>query len=378
MRSRIGPIAYKEWLHVRRDWRTLAIAIVLPLILVLIFGYAIRFEVEQIPLAVLDQDDSQAGRDLVRTITGGRTFNLVAVTDSPAEIRRLLEEGHATLALVIPPEFSADIAAGRTPKFQVIVDGAENNTGALAIGYLQSILIQYSQGLLGERLNGIGVSSMPGVPPVTLDVRYWFNEELESPTFIVPGIIAYVMMLLCTLLTSQIIVRERERGTMEQLIATPVRATEIVIGKLLPYFALGLFDTMLITAVGYFLFGVPFRGSLLLLLGFTCLFAVVGLGIGMLISIIASNQVFALQLAIISQMLPALLLSGFMFPIKEMPLLLQWITHIVPARYAIEAFRGIFLKGTGARVLWPLALILLGFATLFVTASAKRFRKRLE
>jgi ABC-2 type transport system permease protein len=378
MHSRIGPIALKEWLHVLRDWRTLLIAVVLPLLLLFIFGYGITFDIRDIRLAVRDQDRTPASRALVEAVSSSRYFRIVGRAESDAEVAAALATNRAHVVLDIRPGYARDLAAGRAPAVQVLVDGAENTTGLLAAGYLGVVFQDQGTRVIQERLNRVGISSIPGVPAVSLRSRFWYNEELTSPSFIVPGVIALVMMLLCTLLTSLTLVRERERGSLEQLIATPVRATEIVVGKMIPYFGLGVFDTVLITVVGHEVFGVPFRGDVGTLLLFTFLFAAVALGIGVAISSIATNQVFALQVSIISQLLPTLILSGFMFPIKEMPVVLQWITVIIPARYVIVALRGIFLKGSGLFDLWREALILATFAIVFLGLAARRFRKRLE
>lgn len=378
MHSRILPIAHKEWLHILRDWQTLGIAIVLPILLLVIFGYGIRFDVEDIKIIIRDQDRSPASRELIQKITASPTFTLLGYAENQQELTAALDSNAAALALDINPGFAKKLAAGRSPKLQFLIDGAENNTGLLAMGYMQVILTDYNSKLIAENLGRLGLREIPGVPAVTLPMRFWFNESLTSSHYIVPGVIVMVMMLLCTLLTSLTIVRERERGTLEQLIATPAKPYEIIIGKLLPYFGLSVFDTLMIALAGIVFFGVPFRGDLLIFLVFTCLFAIVGLGIGITISSFARNQVFALQLAIMSQMLPTILLSGFMFPIKEMPLVLQWITKLIPARYVITALRGIFLKNTGWSELWPELLILSGFALLFLILASKNFHKDLE
>jgi ABC-2 type transport system permease protein len=378
MRSRIGAIALKEWLHVLRDWRTLLIAVVLPLLLLFIFGYGITFDIRDIRLVVRDQDRTPASRALVESVSSSRYFRVVGRAESERDVAAALSTNLAHLVLDIRPGYAADLAAGRTPAVQVLVDGAENTTGMLAAGYLGVVFQAEGTRVVQERLNRVGIGSVAGVPAVSLRTRFWYNEELTSPSFIIPGVIALVMMLLCTLLTSLALVRERERGSLEQLIATPVRASEIVLGKMVPYFGLGVFDTVLITVVGHEVFGVPLRGHVATLMLFTVLFAAVALGIGMAISSIATNQVFALQVSIISQMLPTLILSGFMFPIKEMPVVLQGITVILPARYVISALRGIFLKGSGLMDLWREALVLTAFAAVFLGLAAKRFRKRLE
>ena len=378
MQSRIWPIAYKEWLHVLRDWRTLLIAIVLPIALLFIFGYGITFDIRDIRLVVRDQDKTPESRALVDAVASSRYFRIVGAADRVEEIGAALDSNRAHVVLDIRPGYARKLGAGRAPEVQILVDGAENTTGLLAAGYLSAIFQAHGTRIVQERLNRVGVGALPGVPAVTVRSRFWYNEDLTSPAFIVPGVIALVMMLLCTLLTSLTLVRERERGSLEQLIATPVRASEIVIGKMIPYFGLGVFDTLVIAIVGHEVFGVPFRGSVPTLLLFTGLFAAVALGIGMAISSIATNQVFALQVSILSQMLPTLILSGFMFPIKEMPVVLQWITVIFPARYVIAALRGIFLKGSGLGELWREALILAAFAVVFLGLAARRFRKRLE
>jgi ABC-2 type transport system permease protein len=376
MKSRIPAIARKETLHVLRDWRTLYLAFILPIVMILLFGYAITFDIKDFRLAVLDQDHSQASRDLVRRFTANGYFRLVAEPDSADEISRLLDIGEAQVAITIPAGFTRNIDRQEGEKIQILVDGSESNTATIGTGYIESIFAGMNISLIKEALARRGIKPR-GIPPIDPRVRVWFNPEMKSTNTIVPGLIAVIMMMVAALLTSLTVVRERELGSLEGLIATPVRKHEILIGKMLPYLVIALTDCAVIAGMGVVVFDVPFAGSVALFVGTSLVFAAAGLAIGLLASVVAKTQLFANQIVVLSTMLPSMLLSGFMFPIESMPKWVQAITYIVPARYFINITRGIMLKNQPAADLLVPTLFLLVLGTLLFAFSVNRFQKKL-
>jgi ABC-2 type transport system permease protein len=368
-RMRLFAIARKEILQLRRDPRSLILAFLLPVALLIFFGYAITWDVQDIRIAVVDQDRTRASRELVDAFRASGRFTLAAATERTADIGPLLDRGAVRLALVIPPRFAADLGAGRTAVVQAIVDGSDANTATISLGYTQAIAQQYSAQVMFQtrrvRL------------PVSAETRIWYNEELSSRNMIVPGLVAVIMMIIAGLLTSLTIAREWERGTMEQLAATPVTRLEVVIGKLLPYLAIGIVDVALCSIVGVVLFHVPFRGNPLFLFGTSLAFLTGTLGLGLLISAVARTQLMATQIGLIVTFLPGFLLSGFMFAIDNMPLPLQVLTYLVPARYFLVVTRGIFLKGVGPDVLWPQGLLMIVYAVAGLALAVRAFKKEL-
>jgi ABC-2 type transport system permease protein len=364
---RLLAVARKEAIQIRRDRRSLALAFILPLVLVLLFGYAISLDVREIPFAVLDRDRSPASRELVDAFQAAGYFLRVPAEDVPGEAERLLSRGRVRMVLVIPPGYAADRAAGRAGAVQALVDGGDANTATIALTYAEAI----TAGLLA----GGGGDSR--APPLVAATRVWYNEALESTRTIVPGLVAVIMAIIAAMLTALTIAREWERGTMEQLAATPVDRWEVVLGKLAPYVAIGTVDVALAIGVGMLVFGVPLRGNLLLLAGLSLLFLVGVLSFGLFLSARLKSQVLATQVALMSTYLPTLLLSGFIFAIGSMPLALQGVSYLIPARYYIVITRGIFLKGVGLGVLWPQAVGLLVYTTLAVVLAARAVRKEI-
>jgi ABC-2 type transport system permease protein len=373
--QRLLAISRKEFIHIIRDPRSLGMGIVIPIVLLLLFGYALALDVDRVPIVVWDQDYSSASRDLVSRFEGSRYFSIVARAVDYRSIERSIDRRDSLAALVIPPGFGSNLARGRTATIQLIVDGSDANTAAIATGYADAIVTGHSQRIAIERADARGARLSV---PLELQPRVWYNEELESRNYIVPGLIAVIMMIIAALLTSLTIAREWETGTMEQLISTPVRGVELIVGKLVPYFAIGMLDVAIVVALGIFLFRVPFRGSLLLLVASSAIFLIGALSQGILISIITRGQLLASQAAMISTFLPAFLLSGFMYDIANMPRPLQVITHAISARYFITLLKGIFLKGIGLEfLLYHVLLLTLFGAVLFALANA-RFKKKLE
>jgi ABC-2 type transport system permease protein len=367
--TRLWAVSRKEAIQLRRDPRSLALAFLLPMALLLFFGYAISFDVKDIRMAVLDQSRTQQSRALIEAFESSGYFTVTRYISRYAESERLLGRGDVRLVLVIPPQFSQDLAARRPAPVQLLLDGGDANTATIAQNYAIAIATRYSTALLGD---GVDLPSA-----VRTESRVWYNETLESRNMVVPGLIAVIMAIIAAMLTALTIAREWERGTMEQLAATPVHRLEVVLGKLLPYVAIGFIDVALAALAGVFILGVPFRGSSILLFGMTLLFLLGALGLGIFISAAVKTQVLATQVAMIGTFLPALLLSGFMFSIANMPVVLQTLTYLVPARYFISVTRGIFLKGVGVQTLWIEGLAMILFAAVGLTLATRMFKKEI-
>jgi len=366
---RLAAIARKEAVQLSRDRRSLLLAFALPLALLVFFGYAISWDVRDIALAVVDEDGSHESRDLVDTFFASGYFHLAARPASPSEAPRLFARRLALMVLVVPPGFAADLGAGRTAEVQLLLDGSDANTATIALGYADAIARSFGRRVV---LRGRAVPL-----PLEAQTRVWFNEELASRNMIVPGLVAVIMMIIAAMLTSLTIAREWERGTMEQLAATPVTRLEVVLGKLLPYLAIGLIDVVVCSALGVVLFGVPLRGSAWLLGGLSLLFLTGSLGLGLFISAATRSQMLATQISMLATFLPAFLLSGFMFAIETMPAPLRGLTFLVPARYFLVVTRGIFLKGVGPEVLAVQAVLMIVFAVAGLGLAVKSFRKEI-
>jgi len=369
-RARLLAIARKEWIQLRRDPRSLILAFALPVVLLVLFGYAITWDVRNIEMVVVDHDRTAQSRALAEAFTASGYFRLAGRLERTADVARVFERGEARIAVVLPPGFEAGLAGTRPTPLQVLVDGSDANTATIALGYVRAVVQQWAgrEGLVGSAAR----------LPVTTRSRVWYNEELASRNMIVPGLIAVIMSIIAAMLTSLTIAREWERGTMEQLAATPVTRAEVVLGKLLPYLGVGMVDVAVTTGLGLLLFGVPFRGDAGLFVGLSFLFLAGALGLGVFISAVAKSQMLATQIAMVATFLPAFLISGFMFAIDVMPPPLQAVSAIVPARYFLVVTRGIFLKGIGADVLWSQALFMIAFAATGVGLAIRAFRKELQ
>jgi ABC-2 type transport system permease protein len=372
---RLWAVARKESLHIRRDPRSLGLAIGIPMLMILLFGYALTLDVDRVPLVAWDQSGTPASRDYLAQFTSSRYFLFTGQVDNYRDLEAAIDTRRAWVALVIPADFGRDLAAGSAVAVQAIVDGSDSNTAGIVLGYASGITQLFNNRIALaqiERTTGAAIT-----PSLDLRSRVWFNPDLESKNYIIPGIIAVIMGLIAALLTSLTVAREWENGTMEQLISTPVRGSELILGKLFPYFVIGLFDVLIAVLMAVFLFHVPLRGSVPLLFGVSALFVFGTLAQGILISTLARQQLLASQFAMLSTFLPAFLLSGFTFAIANMPLPVQVITHIVPARYFVALVKGIFLRGVGLGALWPDALFLLLFAVIVTGVSIRKFRKKL-
>lgn len=362
---RLMAVARKEWIQIRRDTRSLALAFGLPLFMLVFFGYAIQLDVEDIRLAVLDHSRSQESRALIDAFAASGLFRAPEMLENERQIEDRLTRGKATAVLQIPPSFAGDLGRGRA-QVQLLLDGSDANTATIALGYAEALAAAYAQ---GSALSALGIEPA---------VRVWYNPTLESRNMIVPALVAVIMAIIAALLTALTIAREWERGTMEQLIATPVQRLEVILGKLVPYVGIGLVDVAFTVVCGVALFNAPLRGSVTLLGLMTFVFLLGALGFGIFVSAAIRNQLTALQIALLGTMLPSLLLSGFLYDIDGMPIVLRAVSHLVPARYFITVTRGIFLKGTGMSVLWPEALFMLAFATLGLGLATRAFRKELS
>ena len=365
---RIKAIAHKEMLQVLRDPLSLAMAFAVPLFLLVIFGYAITFDVRNIDMIVLDHDRSSLSRELLSAFRESGYFSVAAQAQREADLEDALDAGAAKVAVIVPAGFSRDIGRGRSAQVGAFIDGSDANTATITQAYLAGIVDRFAQRIAGERM----------IRPIEVRSRVWYNPELKSRNFIIPGLIAVIMGIIVALLTSLTVSREWERGTMEQLIATPVRSSEVIIGKLIPYFVIGLIDTVACVVMGTQLFQVPLQGSLFLLLGISGIFLAGGLCMGILISIVSRNQLLASQMALLSTFLPSFLLSGFIFSIANMPKPLQVLTLFVPARYFVKVLKGLFLKGVTLDLLAVEALLLTIFGAVLYAVANRRFRKRMD
>src|SRR5574340_65694 len=372
---RIWAVARKESVHIIRDWRSLAMGIAIPILLLILFGYALTLDVDEVPLVVWDQSGTQASRNFISRFEGSPYFALRCFVQAYAEVERAIDEGQALVALVIPVDFAMDVESGRVARVQVIVDGSDSNTATIILGYLETVARTYNQDLAIEQAARAGGRTV--TVPLDLRPRVWFNADMESKNYIIPGLIAVIMMVIAAMLTSLSVAREWETGTMEQVIATPLKGTELILGKLLPYFGIGMLDVLVAVLMGEFLFEVPLRGNVALLFGMAAVFLAGALSLGMLISIVTKAQLLASQLAMVVTFLPAFLLSGFMYDISNMPKLIQAITHVVPARYFVSLLKGIYLKGVGLEILMMEAVLLAVFGSVVLLAATLIFKKKM-
>jgi len=383
MLQRLKSMLIKEFIQALRNPRMRIILFLPPLIQLIIFGYAANTDIRNISLAVYDMDNTPQSREMIQNFASSGYFRIFQRAENPREIRRWMDEGKISAALQINDRFARESRQRQGTSVQIIVDGTDSNTASVVMTYAQRIVAEYSRQILVERIR-----TYPDIPNemkkpffakggIEVQSRAFFNPNLESRNFYVPGIMAFVIMLVTLLLTTMAIVREREIGTMEQLIVSPIRPVELILGKTIPFALIGYIDVLLVTGVGVFWFEVPIRGSLALLLAATTIYLLSTLGIGLFISTISRTQQQAMM-TMFFFFIPAILLSGFVFPIANMPEVVQYLSYADPLRYFLVIIRGIFLKGNGFDILWPqmLALAILGAAVF--TFSSLRFRKRLE
>jgi ABC-2 type transport system permease protein len=373
--TRFLAVARKEVVQILRDSRSLIIVVMMPVILVLLFGYGVNLDLKGLPIYLYDQDSSQQSQDLLKRFQASAYFDVVRVVNDYPALARSLDDGHAKMGIVIPWDFSQRLNDGGPVQVQALVDGTDDNTANVLIGYAQAVVQGYSSDIQLDWLRNRGQIVQP--VSVSVETRTWYNEDLESSAFIVPGVLALVMSVIGAFLTSLTIAREWERGTMEQLISTPVTPVEIMLGKLVPYFGIGMFDVIVCALIAIYWFHVPFRGSFLTLIVSSAMFMVVVLSLGFFISVIAGSQLAASQIALLVTFLPAFLLSGFLYAIEQMPVVLQWITRILPARYYVSVLKKVFLKGTPTASLYPDLVPLAVFTIMLALLATRAFHKRL-
>jgi ABC-2 type transport system permease protein len=363
-------MAYKELLHILRDRQIIGFALGMPVVLIFIFGYAISFDVERVPLVIVDQDHTASSRSLADKFTASDTFRAVARRQDPAEVEPLFRSYQAKAAIVIPRGYGRALERGEQANAQLLLDGADSTTASIALGYAQAVSLNTSRAELAKLVGR-------AEPSLTVEPRVLFNPALRSRVFLVPGLMVIVLVMNAVMLTALTVAREYERGSMEQLFATPVSRLEVILGKLLPYFFIGLVQVLLVVTLGVSLFDVPVRGSLLLLFFIAAVFILAMLMQGLLVSTIARSQVVAAQVALISTFLPALLLSGFVFPVENMPWPLRALATVMPPRYLVRALRAVLLRGNGLDVVGPDVLALLAFFVVLLVLATKRFRRQI-
>jgi ABC-2 type transport system permease protein len=372
---RLKAVTKKELLHIVRDVRSLTLALAQPLMMLLLFGYALTLDVDRIPTYVYDQDKTPQSRELIDQFRGSRYFQIVETGNSYLPAQQGIDKSKLLLAVVVPRDYARHLLEGRQADVQLLIDGSDSNTASIALGYAQIVVQNYAAELRSAAQ--IRKGGQPLRVPVEPRIRVWYNSDLKSKNYIVPGLIAVTMMIIASLLSSLCIAREWENGTMEQLLSTPVRPSELVLGKLLAYFALGIVDLLICLIVGVFIFQVPFRGNAMLLLFTSCLFLFGSLSWGIFLSATTRTQLLAYQLGTLSSFLPAYLLSGFIYSIQDMPKVIQLISVIVPARYFVKILNGIFLKGVGFRFLWFEIAMLVAYAGLVFWGASRKMRQKL-
>jgi ABC-2 type transport system permease protein len=374
--SRVWAIAKKEFIHILRDPRSLALIILMPALLMLLFGYAVTLDVKNVSMAVLDHDQSQESYSFIQKFSASPYFSLRLFAQDEREMKRFIDEGEVKMGLILPWDFSREVKAGRKASVQVLLDGSDSNTANIVLSYVQAIARQYTQEKTILKMEKLGRERLNF--PLEGRTRVWFNEELESKYYFIPGLVAVIMSIIGVLLTGQVIVREWEKGTMELLISTPIRKSELMVGKLFPYFFLSLLDLSLAVLMGEKIFQVPVKGSLLLLFCLSSVYILVALSLGLTISIVAKTQIFANQMALIIGFLPTFLLSGFTFSISNMPLWLQIITYGIAPRYYVTILKEIYLKGADLSYLWNEMFVLIGMAAIGLWIATKSFKKELK
>jgi ABC-2 type transport system permease protein len=372
---RLWYLMWKELLELRQDPRLFGVIFIAPIVQLTFLGYAATTDVKNVPIVVVDQDHTPQSRELISRFDGSPYFTIVGSLNTVAEIEGWFEGNRAWMGLVIPGDYHERVGSNRQAAVQVIADGTDSNSTNVAMGYAVNLVNGYNEELARERLTAAGQD----VPPRAIDarIRVWFNPQLESRDFMIPGIVALLLLVITTNLSSMAVVREKELGTLEQLNVTPVTRWQLILGKLLPYGVIGILDVLLVTTVAVTWFEIPLLGSPLLLFATSCIYLLTTLGLGLFISTISNTQQQAMMTATFFFLTPMLYLSGFIFPIENMPAVIQPITYLIPLRYFITIVRGIFLKGVGVAVLWPQILALLAWGLIIVGLAVARSRKTL-
>jgi ABC-2 type transport system permease protein len=374
--KRVLHLMRKELLELRQDPRLFGVVIVAPVLQLTVLGYAATTDVQDIPVVIVDADRSTESRALIHRFEASSNFKIVGLESSTDAIDRWLDRGDAWMALSIPPDYGQRIAKGQQASVQIVADGTDSNSTTVAMSYTQSLISGYSQDLVTASTGSTG--STGSVQLVTPEVRVWFNPQLESRDFMIPGIVALLLLVVTTNLSAMAIVREKEIGTLEQLSVTPLARWELITGKLLPYAFIGMLDVVLVLVVAIFWFEVPMRGSLALLFAVSGIYLLTTLGLGLFVSTISRTQQQAMMTTVFFFLMPMIYLSGFIFPIENMPAWIQPITYLIPLRYFLVILRGIFLKGVGLEILWPQVLALFAWGASVLTLATLRSSKRLS
>jgi ABC-2 type transport system permease protein len=375
MFRRLRKIIRKEFIQVLRDKKLRLFIFLPPLVQLVTYGYAINFDIKQVPMAIFDEDRTAESRNLISRFSHSEYFTIKEYVDSEQQLRDLIDRGRITLALRVPRDFAEKLKGRRQAPVQVLVDATDSNAALIVTRYAGSVVAEFSLELMKQRLRQMGVLAELGAP-VVIEPRAWFNENLSSRYTFIPGVIAMVVMLVTLMLTALAVVREKEIGTMEQILVSPIRPLELMLGKTVPFILIALVDVALVTTVGVFWFEVPLRGSLLVLLMGTLSFLFTSVGMGLFISTLSSTQQQAMMAGTFF-FTPAILLSGLIFPISNMPPFFQYLTYINPLRYFVTVVQAVFLKGAGLAVLWAEMLAMTGLGLALLSLSVWRFRRRL-
>jgi len=369
----IKAIARKEYYHLIRDFRSLYLAFIIPLLLIFMFGYALSLDVKDIRVAVVDQDRTDLSRDLISSLNASAYFDVIAWPSGSTDAIELIDREKAIIALIIPPGWTSDIRADRQSPIQIILDGSDSNFAGISNGYISAFIESYNRKFMASFINRKGMQQIR--MPVDARIRIWFNEDMESRNFIVPGIIAIIIMIVGAILTSLVIAREYENGTMETILSLPITASDFFIGKALPYFFIGFVDTLMAVLMGQVLFDVVIKGSFWLMILASTVYIWTAVSLGLLLSVIVKSQLVANQLAILISYLPSLMLSDFVFPLDNMPIILRLISRIVPARYFIDILNGLYLRDLGFGYIWVDYLILLIMCIILANLAFRKLRK---
>jgi len=374
---RFFAIFIKESILLTRDKRALFLTVIFPVFMLLLYSYGVTFDIKNVPTAVLDYSGKPASRDLIQKLNSTGYINIKYNVTNYEEIYELLITSKIILAFIIPPDFEERTSISQKTQIQVIANGSDANTANVALGYQAAIMSSYGAELVQKNLSGKGLAQL-SIPNIKERTRVWYNPEMKSTFFVAPGVMAVVVMILGSLLTATSIVKEKESGTIEMLISTPIHSLELIIGKMAPYVLVTFVDVLIVIIIASLGLGIPIKGNLFLLLMGSLLFLVCALGIGLFASVITTTVSSAQVVVVFAGLLPSILLSGFIFPIESMPVFVQAITYIIPAKYFIAILRGIFLKGIGLNILWPQFLFLLIFGILMLLLPASRFKKRID
>ncbi|MFL6279732.1 MAG: ABC transporter permease [Vicinamibacterales bacterium] len=374
--QRLRFLVWKEFLELRKDPKLFGVVVIAPIVQLTMLGYAATTDVRDVPIVVADGDRSPSSRDLIARFEGSRNFSITGVVSTTRDVEPYLELGKAWLALSIPSGYGADVAAGVPVRLQLIADGSDSNSTTVALGYATTVIGGYAQEIVEGSLAKNPATAGPHAGGIEPRIRIWFNPQLESRHFMIPGVLALVLLVVTANLASMAIVREKELGTLEQLNVTPLRRWELIVGKLLPYGAIAMIDVVLVVAVAVFWFEVPLRGSFWLLFGMSLLYVLCTLALGLFISTISDTQQQAMMTATFFFLTPMIYLSGFIFPIENMPAVIQVFTYLIPLRYFLIIVRGIFLKGIGLDLLWPQAAALAAWGLIVLSLAVSRSRKR--